>query len=85
MQRALWAENIRDDLRALSDEAYQIESFSGRMRDVDSHPGEMIATIWNDDRLESVVREVPKGDLHEAGLMLIDAINRLREKMNFDW
>lgn len=79
-----WANNIKDDLRALSDDDYQAGSFSGRLRNADSHPGEMIATIWNDDRLESFVDSLPSGDIQEAGFILIAAINRLAEHVNFD-
>lgn len=81
---SLWAENIRDDLRALSDIAYQVDSFSGQLRNADSHPGEMIATIWDDDRLVSFVGMLPSGEFQDAGLEVISAINRLAEKVNFD-
>lgn len=81
---SLWAENIRNDLRALSDSAYQAGSFSGRLQNADSHPGETIATIWDDDRLVSFVGMLPNGEFQETGLELIAAINRLVEKVNFD-
>lgn len=81
---SVWTNNIREDLRALSDSSYQADSFSGRLRNADNHPGEMIATIWNDDRLESFVADLPKGSSREAGYVLIAAINRLTEKVDFD-
>lgn len=81
---SLWSENIRNDLRALSDSAYQADSFSGRLQNADSHPGETIATIWDDDRLVSFVGMLPNGEVQKAGLEVIAVINRLAEKVNFD-
>lgn len=68
---AKWAENLRDDLAALSDLDYQKACFSGLIRSADTSPSEMIATLCTDDLLADYATNYLSGEKRRLALELV--------------
>lgn len=78
----LWRANIEADLRALSDREYQRASFTGELSSADTSPGEMISTIYDDDKLVDFVRFHLFDEAQTSGMELIEAIDALAESVD---